>query len=395
MVAMVALPIAALAGGASVIATVIPTPNELATDRMGSAAIVVDSWPTDHDGNFDPTNVRRHLPTGTRLVSESLASSQDIVHGSYVYATIEELDAPIDRPPVRGMFTIVSGRAPRSPGEAAVDPRTLAAMRAHVGGSVSFDDLHLTLRVTGTIVRPGQVNDPVVVAGSGTLPAGLATNYGAFFVEAPPSLVAVAEARLRGAGLGFSTREEVRAQDRTAGLVATAASFGATAAVLFATGLIAAAAMAVGARRQLRTIGLLVVIGGSRPHARAVVVLGGSSLGLVGSVVGVALGLIGAAILHHWLPGLAGREVGPVAVPRAALAGTVLLGTVAGTLAAWGPARAAARIPVAQALAGRWPVPRPPGRAAGTGAIGWWPAAGWWRSGPPTARRRRSASVSW
>jgi putative ABC transport system permease protein len=369
VVAMVALPIAALAGAASVVATVIPTPAELATERMGTAAMVVDSWPAPHEGAFDPVNVARHLPPGARLVSESGVGTQNIVHGSAITVDLEEFSVPVDRAPIRGMFTLLSGRAPAHPGEVALDPRTLAAMRARVGEEVSFDDVHLRLRVTGTAVKPDRVNDPLAVVGPGTLPDNLASNYTGFFVDGSASSLGAVEAALRRAGLGFSTRKEVMAQDRGAALAAMAASFGATAVILFATGLVAAAAFAVGTRRRLRTIGLVGALGGSRRHARAVVLLEGTLLGLVGSLLGVGLGVMGSAVLHHWLPSLAGRELRPVAIPWLALGGTVLLGTLAGTIAALGPARTASRIPVTQALAGRMPASRPPGRVALAGAF--------------------------
>jgi hypothetical protein len=58
-----------------------------------------------------------------------------------------------------------------------------------------------------------------------------------------------------------------------------AVSFVAGALALFVTGLIAAAAFVVGARRQLRELGVVGAVGGERRHVVAVVLLGGTTVG--------------------------------------------------------------------------------------------------------------------
>lgn len=148
-----------------------------------------------------------------------------------------------------------------------------------------------------------------------------------------------------------------------------AVSFVGGAFALFATGLISAAAFVVGARRQLRELGLVGAIGGDRRHVRAVVLLGGTSLGFVGSVAGAALGIAAAFALHPFFDDFVDHSVGPVRVNVLALLGAVVMGTAAATLAALAPARAAARLSTVDALAGRSAPPRPPGRVAGFGLL--------------------------
>ena len=148
-----------------------------------------------------------------------------------------------------------------------------------------------------------------------------------------------------------------------------AVSFVGGALALFATGLIAAAAFVVGARRQLRDLGLVGAIGGERRHVLAVVVLGGTSLGFVGSIAGVVLGIAVAYVAHPFLDDFVQHAVGPVDINVFAVVGAVAMGTGAATLAALAPARAAAKLSTLDALAGRSAPPRPPGRVAGFGLL--------------------------
>lgn len=148
-----------------------------------------------------------------------------------------------------------------------------------------------------------------------------------------------------------------------------AVSFVAGAFALFATGLISAAAFVVGARRQLRELGLVGAIGGERRHVRTIVLLGGTSLGFVGSIAGAVLGIVAAYLLHPFYDDFVGHAVGPVQINVFALIGAVVMGTCAATLAALGPARAAAKLSTVDALAGRSAPPRRPGRVASFGLL--------------------------
>jgi hypothetical protein len=138
---------------------------------------------------------------------------------------------------------------------------------------------------------------------------------------------------------------------------------------LFITGLIAAAAFVVGARRQLRELGLVGAIGGERRHVLAVVLLGGTTLGLVGSVGGALLGIAAVYVAHPLFDDFIGHPVGPVEINVLVVIGDVAMGTIAATVAALLPARAAARVSTLDALAGRSGAPRPPGRVAGVGLV--------------------------
>jgi putative ABC transport system permease protein len=126
--------------------------------------------------------------------------------------------------------------------------------------------------------------------------------------------------------------------------------------LLFLLGTIVTAAFAVGARRQLRTLGLIAANGGEPRQLRRLVTLQGTVAAAVGALVGFALGAAGlAAVMPHmnrWsrtiLPGV---ELVPFDLIVA-----FLMAVLAGSLAAAIPGRTIARVPVLNALGGRRPM---------------------------------------
>jgi FtsX-like permease family len=130
-----------------------------------------------------------------------------------------------------------------------------------------------------------------------------------------------------------------------------------------AAALTAAAAIAVGACRQLRELGLLAAVGADRRHLGQVVLLQGAGLGLVGGLAGIPLGLAvtwaAFPVMRTWLNPVV-DEQGADIVPRFSVIGRDIRWVVAFTatvalLTSLRPAFAAARVPVAAALAGRRP----------------------------------------
>jgi predicted lysophospholipase L1 biosynthesis ABC-type transport system permease subunit len=133
-----------------------------------------------------------------------------------------------------------------------------------------------------------------------------------------------------------------------------------------AAALTAAAAIAVGARRQLRELGLLAAVGADRRQLGQVVLLQGAGLGLVGGLAGIPLGLAvtwaAFPVMRTWLNPVV-DEQGASIVPRFSVIGRDIGWVVAFTvtvalLMSLRPAFGAAKVPVVAALAGRRP-PRP------------------------------------
>ncbi|MGW2314285.1 FtsX-like permease family protein, partial [Actinomadura luteofluorescens] len=138
--------------------------------------------------------------------------------------------------------------------------------------------------------------------------------------------------------------------------------------------LLAGPAFMVDARRRRRDLALVAASGGAGRHLRAVVLASGLLLGGIAAVAGAGLGIAAAAVVARVASGPDG--FGPLTVPWATIAVTMLLGAGSGLLAALVPARQAGRMDVVAALAGRR---EPPGRPGGL-----LPA-------PPARRRGRPA----
>jgi hypothetical protein len=127
--------------------------------------------------------------------------------------------------------------------------------------------------------------------------------------------------------------------------------------------LTAAAALGVGARRQLRELGLLAAAGGGGRHLGGLVLLQGFGVGLVGGLAGIPLGLAVTwatlPLSRSWLSPVR-DETGALLVPRFSVVGrdmawTAAFAVVLALLTALRPAITAARVPVVMALAGRRP----------------------------------------
>ncbi|MGH2794590.1 MAG: ABC transporter permease, partial [Actinomycetota bacterium] len=369
VIAMIAFPVAALSGGATLINTSVPTTEEHVAGVMGSAELIFNP-----PAEIDRAALESELDPRARLVSMTQWNHSMIVDGVLVFVTAYEPSVRIDQPPLPGLFELSEGRVPSTPGEAAVDPRVLEVFGVEIGSDLTLGDR--SFRVVGVAARSDYTFDTVLVVAPGTLSPSVPdkavyiegepfpNNY---LVDLPPGAdVGQAQEAIRAHLLRAAERsdnpslvEHLRhlsgEEDlvRTRGQVVlvennaaalTGASFGGTALALFATGLIAAAAFAVGIRRQLRMLGLVGATGGDTRQIRAVVLLGGTTLGIAGAAVGISLGVGAAYGITPHLHRFTHRLPGAVDVPVPTILGAGSLGVVAATIAAMWPARVGARI---------------------------------------------------
>ena len=361
VVAMVALPIAGVTAAATVARTIVGTPEQAIAATIGSA----DALFTVGRG-FDPDRLKDRLPQGSEVVAMRTEDVGLVRQGELMFSTLVEPDTGLDNPVLAGMYAVGSGRAPTAPGEAAVNERLLDSFGAEIGDGIKVGERRLT--VTG-IVEARDLDHPIAVVGPGTL--GGKRGLSNLLIDLPEGASTESLTRLMDARWhqGYTMRDEVAEEAAVEATIWDAISLVGGVLALFATGLIAAAAFVVGARRQLRELGLVGAVGGEPRHVRAVVWLGGTTLGLFGGVLGSIAGVGLALAVHPFLDGLVGRVVGPLDVNPLVLAAAILMGTVAATLSALAPARAAGKLSVMAALAGRTPPPREPGRVAAFGLI--------------------------
>ena len=128
--------------------------------------------------------------------------------------------------------------------------------------------------------------------------------------------------------------------------------------------LVAAASFVVIAHRRMRQLGMLAAIGATGRQLRLVTLANGAFIGVVAAVGGAVIGIGGWLSVAPLVEDAVGYRVDELDVPLWLVAGGMLLAVLAGTAAAWWPARTVARVPAVRALSGRPPEPRPARRAA-------------------------------
>ncbi|GAA1952599.1 hypothetical protein GCM10009798_09780 [Nocardioides panacihumi] len=117
--------------------------------------------------------------------------------------------------------------------------------------------------------------------------------------------------------------------------------------------LLAGPAFAVGARKQQRSLALLVASGGTPTQSRRVILAGGVLLGVSSAVVGVVAGIGAAWLLQPLVQRFSGDWLGPFDVPWPHLAAVAAFGLVSALVACLVPAWIASRQNVVAVLAGR------------------------------------------
>lgn len=357
VLAMVALPIALVTATATTARTIVGSPEDEVSATMGAADLLLSIG-----DRFDRERVLRKLPPGSEVVTVKTVFTDLVADGELRYASLAEIDGSLENPIFGGLYDLSAGRSPAQAGEAAVNQAVLDVFAAEIGGKIRLGER--TLTVTG-VVRTRDLDQLVAVVGRSTLKTNDASAVA--LIDLPVN-ADTDEAIGTFNAHGVTTRSSIAEMAAEDANVWDAVSLVGGVLGLFATGLIIAAAFVVGARRQLRQLGIVGAVGGDRRHVRAVVWLAGTTLGLFGGVIGSAVGVAIAVAIHPHLDRI-GRLVGPLDVNVLVLLAAVVMGVAAATLAALSPARSAGRLSVMAALGGRSAPPRPPGRIAGAGLM--------------------------
>ena len=106
--------------------------------------------------------------------------------------------------------------------------------------------------------------------------------------------------------------------------------------------------LALSVIERTREIGLLRAVGLSRRQLRRMVRLESVTIAVVGALLGVALGIGFGVVLQR---SQESQGIAQLAIPWGRLGLFVVLAAVVGVLAAWFPARRAARLDVLKAIA--------------------------------------------
>ncbi len=384
VLAMIALPVAALAFGAVNYDTFALNPTEKADRLMGTASAAV-IWPFDGSIHQHPTNtdfesdvfvaaeppepptvhqLLAHLPPGSRAIFDQhgTLSMRTATGTGRITARMLDYADPL----ARGILSPLSGRAPQSTDEVALTPAAVRRLGADIGGTVRLADGSRSFRVVGTVEDPMLLDAATIVLRPGAVPATeLSTDrrdQQRWLVATPGPLTWTDVKQLNTYGIVAVSRyvlahppdpAEVDYLSNESGGSALALAVLVGGLAMLEIILLAGPAFAVSARRRRRELALVAATGASPAQLRRIVLADGVVLGAAAAVLGVALGVLAGVATRPVFENLANQRSGALRVFPVALAALAGLAVVTGLLAAVIPAWISARQDVVTALAGR------------------------------------------
>lgn len=386
---LVGLPVAG-ATLVDVLVRTINSPEREAQRQIGSADAVT--------ARISAARLAALVPPGTRIAPGPRVYSLSLERRNRTIRTIRTqlVTADANEPLHRHYARVVAGRAPAGDGEVLVS-RPLAKRldlldgsdRLRAGATIALRH-GPTASVTGIARSQFCLDCERIVAAPGSTVAQTARRRGRGSPDQYIEPLALADeldprvqlldlpagaptdelaAILRGQGAQLATRHRVAHPPSYSSGTVDAATLRAAALTAVVVGLgllevvlLAGTAFAVGARRQMRELGLVAASGGSPRDVRRIVLAQGLVLGALGAVVGVAAGA-GLAVAGRPLwERLDNAEVTGWAFGPWEIAAAALVGLLSGLAAAVVPAVGAARMRPVHALAGRFREGRPRGR---------------------------------
>ncbi|MGW5579166.1 FtsX-like permease family protein [Micromonospora chokoriensis] len=388
VLAMIALPVAALAFLAASYDMAELTPQERVDRRLGVAdaelqwvangPIGQDQWGEGWNTTDGTAPTRATAAQMTALLGPGSRVTEVRPHAPLtlrgpdrdedVAGRVLDLGDPL----ARGLVRFRAGRAPQQAGEVAVSQAALRRLDLRVGDAVTVADGSRAYTVVGVVEFPDDLG-PVVALHPGAVPRTGPEPDSVWLADVPGSVDAALVSRLNERGVLVTARHSTGAgdgADRTRfGFIGASDANDLSTGVLIAglglleVVLLVGPAFAVGVRRRRRDLALVAVAGGDAAQLRRIVLADGVVLGVLGAaaglVVGVGAAFAGRPLMEEYVFGMrfGGYRCWPAAL--------VLLGAVAvlaGVLAALAPAWTAARQDVSAGLAGRRTPPVSPAR---------------------------------
>ncbi len=346
VLSLIIIAVAALVVGASV-STNSPPP---ANAGFGTARFQADiSGTPAHDLN--------RLSTLLRLdgVLDIIENDATPVPGSLLTFDIrsQNPNGPFGRP----MLQLLSGSYPTLPGQVAITQGVAQDFHLRVGSVWHLGAKPVS--VVGMVQNPQSLLDEFALVAPGQVPLTSSTKITALFDP---------RAGVKPSGSDIISANS--ANNATTSLVSPA-----TITLLLATvgmiliGLVAIAGFTVLAQRRLRSIGMLQSLGATDNHVRLVVRANGAVVGVVGALVGAALGFALWAAYRPHLESSSHHVIGLFQLPWTVLLIAVLIAMLTPLLAASRPARTITKIPIVKALSGRPAPPTPAHRSAVPGLV--------------------------
>ncbi|WGL52714.1 ABC transporter permease [Nocardioides sp. BP30] len=377
---MVTLPVFGVVTADILIQTAKVSPSEGIDRRIGTVAtaelvrtgddqkVVQGADPTDYGDEGDlarPTtlaDIERVI--GRRTMLPAALHGDALVRTAHGRESVRADQVDASAPLARGLYRLTRGRWPTSTDEVVVNRALLERGVGDTLRVVSPDRSESTRRIVGTIVDASTRDGSVAVGLPGAFPdssASAAPDDGAaWLVDGPPITWAQVK-QLNALGVLVTDRQIAGHPDDypdpfpSSGIDESTFQVAVLVAVmaLIEVVLLAGPAFAVGARKQQRSLALLVASGGTPAQSRRVIIAGGLLLGLCAGLVGVAGGIGLARLLVPAVQHVDGTWLGPFDVPWAHLAAVAAFGLVSALIACVVPAWIASRQNVVAVLAGR------------------------------------------
>jgi putative ABC transport system permease protein len=249
------------------------------------------------------------------------------------------------------MLQLLSGSYPSGSDQVAVTPGLASELNLSVGDTwpqggktvVGIVQNPQSLLDEFALVPPGQVEQPTQVSVLFDAPPSAAKDL--------PSYVTPAGS-ITSNGINPST------------IVLALATVG-----MLLIALVSIGGFTVLAQRRMRSLGMLESMGATDRNVRLVLEANGVIVGVVGAVVGFALGLVLWLLYRPHNEQSAHHVIGKFALPWNVIVPAMVLAVIATFFAAGYPARAITRVPVVSALAGRPAAPRQIHRSLVPGVI--------------------------
>jgi putative ABC transport system permease protein len=307
------------------------------------------------------------FPSGTRVVhahASQLDMGLALPDGTARLAVVTDLD--LNDPIAHGIVLLRSGHFPTRPGEVLLSPKLAHAFHVGVGDTLHLSSPNWTEKVVGIGVRATNWTDGLVAVRGNELSTldsadrGIVSSITMVDLPGHPSsdqLLSYSPPYLSSAQAATATNARAVDWVLVGGIVALAI-----------VGIVISGAFAVGARRQLVTLGQLSANGADEHLLRRTLSLQGLLSGAIGSVFGFAAGVVLLIVLRHQFATWIHHDPGPYVWSVRDTIAILATGTATATVAAFIPARSAARVPVLTALAGRRPVGTLPKRLVPIGA---------------------------
>jgi putative ABC transport system permease protein len=350
VVLLVVLPVAAMSAAVTYFTTTTPSPDARATDFMGRGDLIV--YPSAPSADTD--ELIRRLPADSTVEPFAWIDDRLVLAGRQLRVTALAADPDGLS---SGRVTLLEGRYPATSEEVAISRSVATTANLEIGQLVELARAG-QYTVVGIIEVPLSLSARHVLLHASMAEDPRWADERSWLVQLPPEIEMPSEPALPfeiesslHSRFDANTRT-MWAGDSSAAKIGTLV-FGALALIL--TVLVASAAFAVSIRRRQRELGMLAAIGASRRQLAGTVAGEGFFLGLVGAVIGIAVGVGVIALAAPWLDQLTDRRNPPLQSDPLALLLAGGLGAVAALVAGGIPAWSAARVPVVVALSGRRP----------------------------------------